>query len=228
MCNTWWSRNEGAGGGDRCCSSNCWCLCLSGTMQDEKRCEAYTNRSLEVSQAEVISVWTVPLNRLRCCRSSPGPNRPNLLPLLPGVTHTPNTWKAVASGRAFSARFACEQILWFEADCDARARLCEASARAWECCSDLQPAPSRLGMKMCHIPFHAPFQIPLLPQFHSPPLRWAVLLFFWCQDVDMLSKKESCLVIAICCISVDSPSTGGGWRLIKQAHISLGTLLKKK
>lgn len=43
----------------------------------------------------------------------------------------------------------------------------------------------------------------------------------------MLSKKESCLVIAICYISVDSPSTVEGWRLIKQAHISLGTLHKK-
>lgn len=134
-------------------------------MQDEKRCEAYTNRSLEVSQAEVISAWTVPLNRLHCCRSSPGWNRANLLPLLPGVTQTLNTWKAVASGRAFSAHSACEQIFWYEADCDARARLCEASARAWECCSDLQPAPSRLGMKMCHIPFHAPFQIPFSPSF---------------------------------------------------------------
>lgn len=79
----------------------------------------------------------------------------------PRTEHTESN----GSGTLFQVHSACEQVLRYEADCDARARLCEASASAWECCSDLQPAPSRLGMKMCHIPFHAPFQIPFSPSF---------------------------------------------------------------
>lgn len=117
--------------------------------------------------------------------SLPGWNRLSLLPLLPGVTCTLNTQKAtvvrVSSAFCVWAGFRIRGWLW------CRGALARGVVG---CCSDLHPAPSRLGMKMCHIPFHAPCQVPFSPS--STAHLWAALVFVWRQDVDLLSKKRGC------------------------------------
>lgn len=104
------------------------------------------------------------------------------------------------------------------------ARLREQSARARECCCDLQPAPSRLRMKMCHIPFHAPFQI-LFSSCFSAHLQSEQCCYFY--GVRTWTCCQRSKVVFLLDLS-GLPMLGQDWRLIKRADIGLGTLHTQK
>lgn len=170
-----------------------------------KRSVAYTNRSLKLSQAggqlsqrsflfglslptDCVVAYCSRGRTTSVCRSSPGWNRLNLLPLLPGVTLTLDTRKAtvacIFSAFCVWAGFTMWSWLWCRG-AFAWGVNPHLGMLQWPPTGSFTPRNENVSY-----PVSCSLSDPLLPQLHTPPLKWAVLLFVWCQDVDLLSKKQ--------------------------------------
>lgn len=184
------------------------------------------------ASTEVMSVWT---HRLRCCslqqrmrnkrrwRSSPWEIDETFCLCYQGL---PAHWtRGKRQWRAFSVHSACEQLLQYEADCD-----------AGRVCVRRQSAPGNAAVtsnRLLHASewkcvisrFMLPFRSPS-PPASQPTVKVSSVVIFMVSGHGPAVKEAKWWRFAI---SQWTPHLlEQDWRLIKQAHIGLGTLHKKK